>query len=187
MAAFLFYFFSTLTIVAALFVVINRDAVNSAMCMIVALAGVAGLFYVLGAYFLAALQIIVYAGAVMVLFLFIIMLLDTTARHRLRLSEINLVFVCAVLVALVGGALWLAHQYPIAPAPTPAVVPALPNDQQPLAYASASKAMGYGLFTRYMLPFEVAGFLLLIAMVGVIVLSKRPSAEGESTSGDLRR
>jgi NADH-quinone oxidoreductase subunit J len=185
MAAFLFYFFSTLTIVAALFVVINRDAVNSAMCMIVALAGVAGLFYILGAYFLAALQIIVYAGAVMVLFLFIIMLLDTTARHRLRISEINLVFVCAVLVALIGGALWLAHQYPIAVEPPK--FPALPTNQQPMAYASASKAFGFGLFTRYALPFEVAGFLLLIAMVGIIVLSKRPAAEGEQTSGDPRR
>ncbi len=186
MAAFLFYLFSTLTIVAALFVVINRDAVNSAMCMIVALAGVAGLFYVLGAYFLAALQIIVYAGAVMVLFLFIIMLLDTTARHRLRISEINLVFVCGVLVALVGGALWLAHQFPITVAPA-APVPAMPSDQHPLAYAAASKAMGYGLFTRYMLPFEVAGFLLLIAMVGVIVLSKRTADEGNQPSGEARR
>jgi len=185
MSAFLFYFFSSLTILGALFVVLNRDAVNSAMCMIVALVGVAALFVLLGAYFLAALQIIVYAGAVMVLFLFIIMLLDTTARQRLRISEINFVVVCAVLVALVGGALWLAHQYPaVGELPK---VEAMPTDQAPMAYATASKAFGFGLFTRYMLPFQVAGFLLLIAMVGVIVLSKRPPSDEDSPPGDPRR
>jgi len=185
MPAFLFYFFSLLTILAALFVVINRDAVNSAMCMVVALAGVGALFFLLGAAFLGALQIIVYAGAVMVLFLFIIMLLDTSARHRLGISEINFVVVAGTLVALIGAALWLAHQYPAVG--DPPVVEAMPTDQAPMAYATASKAFGYGLLTRYMLPFQVAGFLLLIAMVGVIVLSKRPPSDGDSPPGDPRR
>jgi NADH-quinone oxidoreductase subunit J len=119
------------------------------------------------------------------LFLFIIMLLDTPARHRLGISEINLVFVCAVLVALIGGALWLAHQYPAVGQPP--VVAQLPTDQAPMAYATASKAYGYGLLTRYMLPFQLAGFLLLISMVGVIVLSKRPSDENNQTPDDPRR
>jgi len=185
MPAFLFYFFSLLTIVSALFVVINRDAVNSAMCMVVSLAGVGALFFLLHAPFLGVLQIIVYAGAVMVLFLFIIMLLDAPARHRLGISEINLVFVCGVLVAFIGGALWLSHQYP--GAGEPPKVDVLPTDQAPMAYASASKAFGYGLLTRYMLPFQVAGFLLLIAMVGIIVLSKRPPSDGDSPPGDPRR
>ncbi len=175
--AFLFYFFSALTILAALLVVLNREAVNSAMCMIVALSGVAALFVLLQAYFLAVLQIVVYAGAVMVLFLFIIMLLDTSAR-RIHVTEMNLVAAIAALMVLAGGAIWLAHQFP-AVGVLPDVQP-MPTDQAPMAYATTAKAFGYGLFTRYMLPFQVAGFLLLIAMVGVIVLSKRPSdAKGD--------
>jgi NADH-quinone oxidoreductase subunit J len=174
MAAFFFYFFSALTILAALLVVLNRDAVNSAMCMIVALAGVAALFVLLQAYFLAVLQIVVYAGAVMVLFLFIIMLLDPKGR-RVPVSEMNLVFGLIALLALALGAFWLARQYP-AVADLPAI-PQLPTDDAPLGYATAAKTFGYGLFTRYLLPFEVAGLLLLIAMVGVIVLSKRTPAD----------
>ncbi len=185
MPAFLFYFFSLLTIVAALFVVLNRDVVNSAMCMVLALGGVGALFFLLGAAFLGALQIIVYAGAVMVLFLFIIMLLDAPARHRLGISEINLVVVCAIFIALVGASLWLAHQYPAVGAPPE--VAAMPTDAAPMAYSTASKSYGYGLLTRYMLPFQVAGFLLLISMVGVIVLSKRPPSEESSPPGDPRR
>jgi NADH-quinone oxidoreductase subunit J len=180
MSAFLFYFFSALTILAALLVVLNREAVTSAMCMIVALSGVAALFVLLQAYFLAVLQIVVYAGAVMVLFLFIIMLLDTTAR-RIHVTEMNLVVGVAALIALAGGAIWLAHQYPnVAELPA---IQQLPTDQAPLAYATAAKTFGFGLFTRYMLPFQVAGFLLLIAMVGVIVLSKRPPTDGSQPPG----
>ncbi len=170
MSAFLFYFFSAITILAALLVVINREAVTSAMCMILALAGVAALFVLLEAYFLAALQIIVYAGAVMVLFLFIIMLLDTSSR-RIHVTEMNVVTAIISLVVLAGGAIWLAYQFPsVADLPK---IQDLPTDQHPLAYSAAAKTFGFGLFTRYMLPFQLAGFLLLTAMVGVIVLSKR--------------
>ena len=91
MVTIVFYFFSTLTLLAALFVVVNRNTVNSAMCMIVAFVGVAALFVLLQAYFLAMLQIVVYAGAVMVLFLFIIMLLDTQARERVRFGRADIV------------------------------------------------------------------------------------------------
>jgi len=174
MPAFFFYFFSALTILAALLVVLNRDAVNSAMCMIVSLAGVAALFVLLQAYFLAVLQIVVYAGAVMVLFLFIIMLLDPKTR-RIPVSEMNMVVGLAALVMLALGAFWLARQYPaVADLPQ---IPELPTSQAPMGYATAAKTFGFGLFTRYLLPFEVAGFLLLAAMVGVIVLSKRTPAD----------
>jgi NADH-quinone oxidoreductase subunit J len=176
MPAFLFYFFSALTILAALLVVLNRDAVNSAMCMIVALAGVAALFVLLQAYFLAVLQVVVYAGAVMVLFLFIIMLLDPVTRRR-PISEMNMVAGLIALAALAIGAFWLARQYPaVADLPK---IEALPGNDAPLGYATAAKTFGFGLFTRYLLPFELAGFLLLIAMVGVVVLSKRTPADSD--------
>jgi NADH-quinone oxidoreductase subunit J len=87
MADFLFYIFAALILGSALAVVLNRDAVNAAMFLILAFVGVAGMFVLLEAYFLAVLQILVYAGAVVVLFLFIVMLLnvDTRARRPVRL------------------------------------------------------------------------------------------------------
>src|SRR5471030_1071335 len=78
MAQFLFNFFALFTLVCAACVVVNRNAVNAAMCLLLALVGVAGLFVALNAYLLAFLLLLVYAGAVVALFLFIIMLLDTT-------------------------------------------------------------------------------------------------------------
>jgi NADH-quinone oxidoreductase subunit J len=171
MVTIVFYFFSTLTLLAALFVVVNRNTVNSAMCMIVAFVGVAALFVLLQAYFLAMLQIVVYAGAVMVLFLFIIMLLDTQARERVRFGRADIVAGAVAFICLAFGAVWLARHYPVGVTPPPA--PAMPPSDNPLAYATSAKAFGYGLFTRYLLPFQVTGFLLLIAMVGVILLSNR--------------
>jgi NADH-quinone oxidoreductase subunit J len=181
MATFFFYFFSALTIVGALFVVFKLDPVNGAMGMIVALVGVAAMFGLLAAYFLAMLQVLVYAGAVMVLFLFIIMLLNAGERHRPLVHGFDLLVGLVSLILLVIGAAWLATQFPVNVAPPPA--PLMPPANDPLAYAITAKAFGYGLFTRYMLPFEVTGFLLLIAMVGVIVLSKRvsPPPPGEQS------
>jgi NADH-quinone oxidoreductase subunit J len=181
MAAFFFYFFSALTIVGALFVVFHRNPVNSAMCMIVALVGVAALFGLLHAYFLAMLQVVVYAGAVMVLFLFIIMLLDTEAGRPI--SAPNALAGVLALLILAIGAKWLADHYAFPVTPPAVQAEALPPPNNPLAYATSAKAFGYGLFTKYMLPFQVTGFLLLIAMVGVIVLSKRPTTD---TSRDTR-
>ncbi len=172
MATFFFYFFSLLTIVSALYVVLSRDTVNSAMGMIVAFVGIAAMFLLLNAYVLFALQVIVYAGAVMVLFLFIIMLLDTGDRHRPMVHGFNLLLGIVSAILLVVGAIWLAGQFPLTVTP-PAEAPLMPPDNNPLAFATTAKAFGIGLFSRYMLPFEVTGFLLLIAMVGVIVLSKR--------------
>jgi len=186
MPAFAFYLFAGVTILSALFVVLNRDAVNSAMCMIVALAGVAVLFGLLNAYVLAGFQIIVYAGAVMVLFLFIIMLLDPGTRLRPVFTPKTLLNIGVVGIILVASALWLAHQFPQS-IELPAA-PQLPPQENPMAFATAVKALGMELFTRYLLPFEVAGFMLLVAMLGVIVLSKRTPAEPQKskTSTDTR-
>jgi NADH-quinone oxidoreductase subunit J len=118
----------------------------------------------------------------MVLFLFIIMLLDTSGRHRPIVHGFDLLFGLVGLILLVVGAMWLAGQYPVTVTP-PAVAPQMPPMENPLAFATTAKAFGYGLFTRYLLPVEVTGFLLLIAMVGIIVLSKRlaPPEGGKDT------
>lgn len=159
MADTLFYIFGFLTFASALAVVLNKDAVNAALCLLLSLVGLAGLFVLLDAALLAFVLLLVYAGAVVALFLFIIMLLDTTPGAQKPFGKLS------VAAAILGGALLFvgAHTVGInAPkvAAAPATVPTLKN------YAEL-------LFTTYLLPVQVVGFLLLIAMLGVIVLSKK--------------
>ncbi|HNQ88652.1 MAG TPA: NADH-quinone oxidoreductase subunit J [Verrucomicrobiota bacterium] len=162
----LFYLFSALTLGCAFLVVANpvsRDPVTSAMFLVLTLVSLSGLFVLLHAYFLAAIQVLVYAGAVVVLFLFVIMLLDPPATQRRRLRRFGLVAggtVAAGLAGILGSAL---HRLP--PAPT-----------QPPAVEGATVPLGEALFRQYVLPFEMVSCLLLVAMVGVILLSRKDPA-----------
>jgi NADH-quinone oxidoreductase subunit J len=164
METILFYLFAALTLVCALLVVANpfsRNPVTSAMFLVLTIISMAGLFVLLHAFFLAAVQVLVYAGAVMVLFLFVIMLLDLKDEERRRIKKFNLVtglisvgaivtiFVKSILTAQPGANL---------SAPT---------------LEGETAALGKLLFTQYLLPFEVVSVLLLVAMVGVILLSKK--------------
>lgn len=173
----LFYIFAALTLVPALMVVLSRNPVNSAMFMIVAFIGVACMFLLLEAYFLAILQVLVYAGAVMVLFLFIIMLLDVEQVRATKPSIWAVLGGTLGLMMLLTAVLYLFLPSDHLPSPELSAAPALAHESTPFAFATSAKAFGYLLFTKYMLPFQVAGFLLLVAMVGVIVLSKRSSLE----------
>jgi NADH-quinone oxidoreductase subunit J len=163
----LFIFFAALTLGAALLLVLSRNAVTSAMGMILALVGVAAEFFLLDAYFLGVLQVLVYAGAVMVLFLFIIMLLDTedpTGAYPWKTAALGL----ATFFLLAAGVLWLFHwSGAVSAGATP---PELSNN--PAEFVTAAKAFGRLLYTKYLLPLEIAGFLLLVALVGVVSLSK---------------
>ena len=159
MDSFLFILFSLLTLVSALLVVLNKNAVNAAMFLLVSLVGLAGLFVLLDAALLAFVLLLVYAGAVVALFLFIIMLLDTTPGTQKPFGKFS------IAGAILGGALLFvgAHMVGIntpKTGPVTAAVPTLKN------YAEQ-------LFTTYLLPVQVVGFMLLIAMLGVIVLSKK--------------
>lgn len=169
MADFLFYLFAFLTVLAAAGVVLNRNAVNAAMCLLLSFVGMAALFVLLEAYFLALLQVLVYAGAVVVLFLFIIMLFDVQGgdprRPYHRLAAVSSVLAFALLAI---GVLSLYHHGRLA---SPAAVPAT---------GASLKDFGYQLFTTYLLPVQVTGFLLLIAMLGVTVLSRKFDQEKES-------
>ena len=167
MSDFLFYLFAFLTVLAAVGVVLNRNAVNAAMCLLLSFVGMAALFVLLEAYFLALLQVLVYAGAVVVLFLFIIMLFDVqggTPRRPYRpLAAVSGVLALA-LIAL--GVLSFYHHGRLAHTPVPAA-------------GASLKDFGYQLFTTYLLPVQVTGFLLLVAMLGVTVLSRKfESKEG---------
>jgi NADH-quinone oxidoreductase subunit J len=171
----LFYVFAALAVASALFMVSSRSAVNSAMGMIVTLVAVAADYFLLDAPFLGVLQVLVYAGAVMVLFLFIIMLLDVDkASHAKRPAAKWAVGVIITLLLAGGVAYALTHGG--LPANAPHAAPANANVAMdaPLPHGTSAKEFGYGLFTKYMLPLQIAGFLLLSAMIGVVTLSKRP-------------
>jgi NADH-quinone oxidoreductase subunit J len=163
MANFLFNFFALFTLVCAAGVVVSRNAVNGAMCLLLSLVGVAGLFVGLNAYLLAFLLLLVYAGAIVALFLFIIMLLDVKGDQRPGLKHLPLI-ARLVAVALVGAGVvsFLARGKLVAPVPDPAHTVGV-----------ELKSYAYQLFTTYLLPVQIIGFLLLIAMLGVIVLSKK--------------
>lgn len=161
----LFYFFAALTVVPALFVAISRNPVNSAMNMILSFVGLAALFVMLETYFLAVLQILVYAGAIVVLFLFIVMLID--AGKAPRAGWVSSLAATVALALMVTGLLTLVYSGESGPF----------ADAGEAAPAALARSFGVELFTRYLLPFQVTGFMLLVAMVGVIVISRKPEPE----------
>jgi NADH-quinone oxidoreductase subunit J len=168
MADFLFLFLAIFTVGSALAMVCLRNSVHAAMCLLLCLAGVAGMMVQLDAFLLAFLLILIYAGAVMALFLFIIMLLDLRVGApiaRRNVGAISGFFAGALLIA--GVASLIVHDRV-----------ALPAQDLPAPVGASLKGYANALFTTYMLPIQVIGFLLLISMLGVIVLSQRaPSSE----------
>ena len=166
MADTIFLIFSVLTLACAALVVVNKNAVNAAMFLLLSLVGMAGLFVLLEAALLAFVLILVYAGAVVALFLFIIMLLDTKGTTQ-KLKKLT------IFASGIGGLLLFLGVYLISgriKLPAPATGVAVPTFKN---YAEQ-------LFTVYLLPVQVVGFLLLIAMIGVIVLSKKFKTEEET-------
>jgi NADH-quinone oxidoreductase subunit J len=164
MPAILFWIFSLLMLVFAAAVVVNRNPVASALSLVVSFLGLAALFMMLDAFFIGIIQVLVYAGAVMVLFLFIIMLLDLRAE---KLRKIN-------WIAATGGAVVaLVLLVQIC-----SVIGHLSMAQQPFPLLPKSKIddvhnVGAVLFTNFNFPFQIVGVLVLVATIGVVVLSKR--------------
>jgi NADH-quinone oxidoreductase subunit J len=158
----LFYVFAALTLLCGLLVIVNpfsRNPVTSAMFLVLTIISMSGLFVLLHAFFLAAVQIIVYAGAVLVLFVFVIMLLDLKEEERRKIKLFGLV---AGVIA-VGG---------IVSALTKSIASVSAGTENPTQEGD-TQSLGRLLFTHYTLPFEVVSVLLLVAMVGVILLSKK--------------
>ena len=163
MEALLFYIFSALTLVCGFLVVANpftRNPVTSAMFLVLTIISMAGLFVLLNAFFLAAIQIMVYAGAVIVLFLFVIMLLDI---HEVERRPVNYFSVAIGMLALlsIGGVL------------IKAILTSGVGDGLEAVTEGSTRNLGLSLFTNYVLPFEIMGVLLLVGMIGVILLSKK--------------
>lgn len=160
----LFYVFAALTLLCGLLVIVNpfsRNPVTSAMFLVLAIISLSGMFVLLHAFFLAAVQIIVYAGAVLVLFVFVIMLLDLKEEQRRKIKLFGFV---AGLIA-VGGVVSAFMQ-------SIASVKASPEEAS-LRQEGDTVSLGHLLFTNYLLPFEIVSVLLLVAMIGVILLSKK--------------
>ena len=160
MAQFVFYLFAAVSIVAALAVVLQKRAIYSALSLIVCFGSIAVLFYQLGAEFIAAIQVIVYAGAIMVLFLFVVMLIDPESEV-FALSKVgNLAVLAVPLAALLGLILFVATRQ-------------FGPGGGDLAAKGGIEAVATELFSDYLLPFEVTSILILVAVLGAMVLAKR--------------
>jgi NADH-quinone oxidoreductase subunit J len=164
MLSILFWVLSVLMLASAVCVVLFRNPVNSAMSLVLSFLALAALFVTLDAFFIGVIQVLVYAGAVMVLFLFIIMLLDLKAEAR---RNLNIAAVAGGL-AVLGGFVILLGQ----------VVKSLPASGEPFpalarsGYSDVSE-VGFALFGGFNLPFQIIGVLLLVATIGVVILSRR--------------
>ncbi|HTL15978.1 MAG TPA: NADH-quinone oxidoreductase subunit J [Patescibacteria group bacterium] len=159
----LFYVFAFLTLVCGFLVVLNpfsTNPVTSAMFLVLTIASLAGLFVLLHAFFLAAVQILVYAGAVMVLFLFVIMLLDLPAEEKRKVRTTAIVLGLISVGTIIAVILRALLQSPL-------------NSEAAPTLEGSTRPLGQLLFTEYLLPFELISVLLLVAMVGVILLSKK--------------
>ncbi len=156
-----FWIFAIPLLMSAVGVVVARNPVNAAMSLVAAFFFLAGIYVLLTAHLLAFLQVLVYAGAIMVLFLFVIMLLTTGdenyARARVKAMQVAGVFGAAGVMAVVVRAI-----QQLGPMPMRMVGPEF----------GTVKAVGRILFTQYLLPFEATSVLLLVAIVGAVVVAK---------------
>jgi len=163
----LFTVFAIFALLFALGAVLSPNAINAALCFLLCLVSVAGIFVLLEAYLLAVLLVLVYAGAVVALFLFIIMLLDLKQVSTWKFRGIS------AFAGVVGAGLLVAGVLAVA---TRGQLDSLPAAMIP-ALGANLKTYAHALFTTYLLPVQVMGFLLLVAMLGVIVLSKKFTAD----------
>jgi len=176
--SFAFYLFATLTIASAVFVIFARNPVHSVLWLILAFFNAAGLFLLVGAEFIAMLLIIVYVGAVAVLFLFVVMMLDIDFAALRSGFTRNLPF--GLLVALVLLAEIVIAVSASKAGPLLEGAKAAPATNEPNIVA-----LGNMLYTRFLFPFEIAGLILLVAMIGAIVLTHR--SRGDARGQDVSR
>lgn len=170
--ALFFYLFAAVTIASAVMVISSRNPVHSVLFLILAFVNAAGLFMLAGAEFLALLLIVVYVGAVAVLFLFVVMMLDVD------FVELRQGFMQYLPIGMLVGLIFLAEllmvagAWVFAPEAAATATAPIPDPTQ----VSNTLALGQLLYTRYVYFFQVAGFVLLVAMIGAITLTLRHRA-----------
>ncbi|MGA2126078.1 MAG: NADH-quinone oxidoreductase subunit J [Xanthobacteraceae bacterium] len=169
LASLFFYLFAGVCVASAFMVISSRNPVHSVLYLILAFVNAAGLFVLMGAEFLAMILVVVYVGAVAVLFLFVVMMLDVDFAELRQGFLTYLPFGALVGVVFLAELLLLIGAWVIGPGvPRAITTPILPLDQ-----VSNTAAIGAVLYTRYVYYFQVAGIVLLIAMIGAIVLTLR--------------
>src|ERR1700761_3687969 len=166
-AALFFYLFAGICVASAFMVIASKNPVHSVLFLILAFVNAAGLFVMMGAEFLAMILIVVYVGAVAVLFLFVVMMLDVD------FAELRHGFLQYLPVGVLVGVLFLAElllvlgAWVIGPGTRQAIASPIPNN------VTNTEALGHVLYTQYVYYFEAAGLVLLVAMIGAIVLTLR--------------
>ncbi|HUF50297.1 MAG TPA: NADH-quinone oxidoreductase subunit J [Longimicrobiales bacterium] len=168
-AQLLWWVFASLAVGGALGMVTRRNPVASLLFLVLTFFSLAALYVLLGAHFIAAIQIIVYAGAIMVLFLFVIMLLNLGHDYQADLRGGAWIVVGFVTAGLVGFLVWRALGAPNA-------IVARGGAEEIAAAVQDLNAVGaiaYPLFRDYLVPFELVGILLLVAIIGAVLLAKR--------------
>ncbi len=188
----LFYLFATIAVLSAFGVVASRNPVNSAMCMAVSFASTAAVLFCMGAQFLGIVQIIVYAGAILVLFLFVVMMLDVKSEER-NLSNLPRAIIGVVVAGVFAGMITKAAlllpgatdgkcpvkvlcctDYDATPAATVAEGELTGGALPELAQDNADvKNLGETLFTQYNIPFVILSFALLAGTVGAVALGRK--------------
>ena len=169
--ALFFYLFAGACVASAVMVIVSRNPVHSVLYLILAFVNASGLFVLMGAEFLAMILVVVYVGAVAVLFLFVIMMLDVD------FTELRAGFIEYVPVGLLIGGIFMfelllvAGAWVINPGVTKSITAAIPT------HVSNTEALGLVLYTRYIHYFQLAGMVLLVAMIGAIVLTLRHKAK----------
>jgi NADH-quinone oxidoreductase subunit J len=170
--ALFFYLFAAITVASAVMVIASRNPVHSVLFLILAFVNAAGLFVLMGAEFLAMILIVVYVGAVAVLFLFVVMMLDVDFAE-LRQGVLNYLPIGAVIgLIFLFELLAVISAWFIGPQAGKAITAPIP----PPADISNTQALGLVLYTRYVYYFQAAGIILLIAMIGAIVLTLQHKA-----------
>ena len=160
-----FYLFAVVTIASAVLVIFSRNPVHSVLWLILAFFNAAGLMLILGAEFIALLLVIVYVGAVAVLFLFVVMMLDIDFASLRSGFVRNLPFGILVALVLLAEVIFAVSAWQAGPA----LSGAAPRE----AVQPNIVALGQVLYSRFLFPFEIAGLILLVAMIGAIVLTHR--------------
>ena len=171
----LFLFFGTICVAGAINLLAQRHPIDSALSLVVVMASLAAEYLLLGAEFVAAVQVIVYAGAIMVLFVFVIMLLNAGVEERTKGSRVAILL--GVPGVVIGGVLiaWILLHRVNAPAVPLGAEFGNANDITQMAFGDP-RALARILFRDFLLPFEITSVLILIAILGAVVLASRPEA-----------
>lgn len=169
MITYFFIFLAILAVASALAMVMSKNTVNSALFLVLNMVSLAGLFLLLKAQFLAIIQVLVYAGAIMVLFLFVIMLLNVDAEESL-FNKMRIKYFVAFLL---GVGVFSQILYSLG-----SFSDTLPTVAPEMAEVGTVEAVGEVLFTQYLLPFELTAILLTAAIVGAIIVAQHKVRTG---------